>query len=49
MKVITTIKELQELIKNEKSQQNTIGFVPTMGFLHEGHRALLKRLDRKMI
>ena len=43
MKVVNTITELQELIKHEKSQQHSIGLVPTMGFLHEGHRALLKR------
>jgi len=41
MRVITTILELQEAIRTEKSKQKTIGFVPTMGFLHEGHRALL--------
>ena len=43
MKVVNTITELQELIKHEKSQNHSIGFVPTMGFLHEGHRALLTR------
>ena len=43
MKVVNTITELQELIKHEKSQHHSIGLVPTMGFLHEGHRALLKR------
>jgi pantoate--beta-alanine ligase len=43
MKVVNTITELQELIKHEKSQHHSIGLVPTMGFLHEGHRELLKR------
>ena len=41
MKIVNTIKELQELVKYEKTQHHSIGFVPTMGFLHEGHRALL--------
>jgi len=43
MRVISTIAELKAVIKAEKSQQKTIGFVPTMGYLHEGHRALLKK------
>jgi pantoate--beta-alanine ligase len=43
MKVITTIKELQQVISLTKQQQKKIGFVPTMGFLHEGHCELLKQ------
>ena len=42
MRVITKIHEMQSEIKNLKSQSKTIGFVPTMGFLHEGHLTLLK-------
>ncbi|MBV7507111.1 pantoate--beta-alanine ligase [Bacillus sp. sid0103] len=41
MKVITTIKEMQGIISNHKSQSKSIGFVPTMGFLHEGHLTLV--------
>ena len=43
MRVITKIHEMQTEIKNLKSQSKTIGFVPTMGFLHEGHLTLLKK------
>jgi pantoate--beta-alanine ligase len=43
MKVITTVKEMQELIFKQKSQENSIGFVPTMGFLHVGHLTLINR------
>ncbi|WP_174733986.1 pantoate--beta-alanine ligase [Mesobacillus harenae] len=43
MKVFTTIAEMQREILTEKQKGKTIGFVPTMGFLHEGHIGLLKK------
>lgn len=43
MKTVTTIKELKQIIKNHKKENRTIGFVPTMGFLHEGHLSLMKK------
>lgn len=42
MKIITTINELQQTMKVHKKSQQTIGFVPTMGFLHEGHLKLMQ-------
>ncbi|MFB6466031.1 pantoate--beta-alanine ligase [Cytobacillus sp. Hz8] len=47
MKVITTIKEMQSTIKLEKQKLKSIGFVPTMGYLHEGHRALMARARKE--
>ncbi|WP_338470067.1 pantoate--beta-alanine ligase [Niallia sp. XMNu-256] len=47
MKVITTIQELREIIEKTNKRQQTIGFVPTMGFLHEGHRALMKQARKE--
>lgn len=43
MKLFTTIKEVQAYLNSKKAQGQTVGFVPTMGALHEGHLALLKR------
>ena len=41
--VINTKKELKHFIKNARNEQKTIGFVPTMGFLHQGHLSLIKK------
>ncbi|MGE8034476.1 pantoate--beta-alanine ligase [Lysinibacillus sp. NPDC093692] len=42
MKVVTTIHELTIEIQAAKQAQKTIGLVPTMGYLHEGHLTLAK-------
>lgn len=46
MKVISSIKEMQEFAEAARRTGLHIGLVPTMGFLHEGHLSLI-RLARK--
>ena len=43
MKIIKTIKEIQNLIISLQEEGKTIGFVPTMGALHKGHLSLVKQ------
>ena len=43
MKIIKKIAELEQYISALKSENKTIGFVPTMGALHEGHLQLVRR------
>ncbi len=43
MKVITSISQMQREIQSLKNDKLSIGYVPTMGYLHEGHVRLVKK------
>lgn len=47
MHIFRTIADIREYVRQARANGHTIGFVPTMGYLHEGHLELMRRAKER--
>lgn len=42
MKIVHSIHEVREYVREQRLSGKTVGYVPTMGYLHQGHQSLIR-------
>lgn len=47
MRVFHTISEIREFVRQARAKGHSIGFVPTMGYLHDGHLELMRQAKKQ--